>query len=262
MTTQLTVDSWIACRKPNPQASLRLFCFPCAGGISATYNTWYNNLPTEVEICLIQLPGRGVRFRKKRFTQLSALVQTLVPIIQPHLNIPFAFFGHSMGAVISFEIARQFRQQGNPGPVHLFVCSSPAPQQPTRKPQIHQLPEAEFVAQLCQRYNAIPQAVLQDNELMQLFLPILRDDLTMLETYVYTVDKPLNCPISAFGGLQDRMVSEFDLTGWREQTCGSFRLQMFPGDHFFLHTDKSPFLKVLAQQLFQVLENIPIFVRV
>lgn len=244
-------DSWFTCPKPNPQARLRLFCFPCAGGTSSAYNTWSNNLPLDVEVYSVQLPGRGSRIRERPFTRLAHLVQTLVPILQPHLNIPFAFFGHSMGAVLGFEIARQLRRQDNPVPVHLFICSCSAPQIPSRNPPIHELPDAAFVAELRDRYNAIPQPILQNNQLMQLFLPSLRADMAMLETYVYTTEKPLDCSISAFGGLQDSAVRNCDLAEWRDQTRNSFTLQIFPGDHFFLHSNKSPFLQVLSQQMSQ-----------
>ncbi len=185
------------------------------------------------------------------FTNLSHLIQILVPILRPYLNIPFAFFGHSMGTTISFEIARQLRREDNVGPVHLFVCGCPAPQTPPRQP-IHVLPEAAFVAELRHRYNAIPEPVLQSKELMQIFLPSLRADFEMNDTYIYTTEKPLDCPITAFGGLEDIAVSNSDLAEWREQTRSSFTLQMFPGDHFFLHNRKLPFLQVLSQQISQL----------
>lgn len=255
MTAKLTFNSWLACPKPNPQARLRLFCFPCVGGTISAYSTWSKHLPADVEVHLVQLPGRGSRLTEQPFTRLSELVQTLAPIIRPYLNIPFAFFGHSMGATVSFEVIRQLRQQGNSSPVQLFACSSPAPQTPM-KPPIHMLPEAAFVAEMLHRYNAIPQVVLQNNELMRLFLPSLRADMAMLETYVYATEKPLDLPISAFGGFQDSVVSNSDLAEWGEQTCNSFTLQMFPGDHFFLHNTKSPFLQVLSQQISQLLANL------
>lgn len=257
MTLRLTFNSWIACPKPNPQARLRLFCFPCAGGTTSAYSTWPNNLPADVEVYLVQLPGRGHRLQETPFTRFSPLVQTLIPILRPYLNIPFAFFGHSMGATIGFEIARQLRRQDNPSPVHLFASSCPAPQTPILSPPIHKLPEAKFVAELRRRYNAIPQPIQQNKELMQLFLPCLRADFTMIETYVYKTERPLDCPIAVFGGLQDGAISLDYLEAWRNQTCSSFTLQMFPGDHFFLHNPKSPFLQSLSQQLYQILALSP-----
>ncbi len=254
MTAKLTIDSWITCPKPNPQARLRLFCFPCAGGTTSAYSTWSNNLPADVEVCSVQLPGRGSRLMEQPFTKLSSLIQTIVPILRPYLNIPFAFFGHSMGGVLGFEIARQLRRQDNSSPVHLFACSCAAPQALNFNPPIHILPEAAFVAELRRRYNAIPQLVLENNELRQLFLPGLRADFAMLETYVYTTETPLCCPISVFGGLQDSAVSGIGLEAWRNQTLNPFTLQMFPGDHFFLHNPKSGFLQSLFLQLDKILD--------
>ncbi len=249
MTAKLTFDPWIACPKPNPQARLRLFCFPCAGGTSSVFSTWPNSLPPDVEVCSVQLPGRGRRLIEPAFTRLSLLLQALVPILRPYLDIPFAFFGHSMGGMVSFEIARQLRRQNLPSPVHLFACSCPAPQIPIRKPFIHTLPEAAFIAELRYRYNAIPQMILHNDELMQLFLPILRADFAIIETYAYTNERPLDCPISVFGGLQDGAISYEQLEAWRNQTSRSFLLKIFPGDHFFLHNPKSPFLPALSQQM-------------
>ncbi|MBR8838427.1 MAG: thioesterase [Stigonema ocellatum SAG 48.90 = DSM 106950] len=248
MTARLTFNPWMSCPKPNPQARLRLFCFPCAGGTTSAYSKWSNYLPTDVEVYLIQLPGRGYRLEEPPFTRFKPLVQTLTSILRPDLNIPFAFFGHSMGATLSFEIARQLRRENKQGPVHLFACCCPAPQKPILRPFIHEMPEAQFVAELRHRYNAIPQQILQNDQLMQLFMPCLRADFTMLETYVYTTEKPLDCPISVFGGLQDSAISIDYLEAWRDQTCSSFKLQMFPGDHFFLHNPQSPFLQTLYQQ--------------
>lgn len=251
--TALTFNSWIACPKPNPQARLRLFCFPCAGGTASAFSTWQNHLLPDVEICSIQLPGRGRRLMEPLFTRFAPLIQTLVPILRPYLNMPFAFFGHSMGATLSFEIARQLRRQKYPGPVHLFACSCPAPQSPILSPPIHLLPEAAFVEALHHRYNAIPQTILENNQLMQLFLPSLRADFAMIESYVYTTERPLDCSISVFGGLQDGAISYDYLESWRNQTCKSFTLQMFSGEHFFLHDTKSLFLRSLSQYLYQLL---------
>ncbi len=250
MTVQLKSSSWIACPKPNPQARLRLFCFPCAGGVASAYSAWSNNLPADVEVCSIQLPGRGSRLMERPFTRLPLLVQTLIPILQPYLNIPFAFFGHSMGALLCFEVARQLRRQNLPSPVHLFACSCPAPQISIPSPPIHVLPDTAFVAELRHRYNAIPQPILENNELMQLFLPSLRADFAMMGTYVYTTERPLDSPITVFGGLQDSAISYDELEAWRIQTHSSFTMQLFPGGHFFLHAPKSSFLQALSQQMY------------
>jgi medium-chain acyl-[acyl-carrier-protein] hydrolase len=248
MTAIAAFDSWIACRKPRPQARLRLFCFPYAGGGALIFRTWADGLPADVEVCPIQLPGRGTRLMEPLFTQLSPLIQALAQALLPLLDKPFAFFGHSLGALVSFELARQLRRQYGVQPVRLFVSAGRAPQLPHRGLPVHTLPEGDFLAEL-RRLNGTPRAVLEHEELMQIALPVLRADFAVYETYVYSTELPLNCPISTFGGLRDRTVSQSDLEAWREQTRSSFSLQMFPGDHFFLNTTQPLLLRVLSQEL-------------
>ncbi|NEP48241.1 MAG: thioesterase [Moorea sp. SIO3C2] len=249
MVSTLTSNPWIICPKPNPKANLRLFCFPCAGGTASAYSTWSQHLPSNVEVCSIQLPGRGRRLMEPPFTRLSRLLEIFVPLLKPYLDKPFAFLGHSMGAVLAFEVARQLRTDNDPEPIHLFACACSAPQIPVQKPYIHKLPKSVFVAELSRRYNAIPESIRKDKAMMQLFLPSLRADLTMLETYTYTMDKPLSYPISVFGGFQDNAISIDNLEAWRQQTNSSFIIQMLSGDHFFLHNNKLSFLRALSQQL-------------
>ena len=248
MTTTTAFDSWIAFRKLNPQARLRLFCFPYAGTGASIFRTWPDGLPADVEVCPVQFPGRGTRLMETPFTQLSHLVQALAQALVPLLDKPFAFFGHSMGALVGFELARQLRRQSGVQPVRLFVSAARAPQIPHRDRPIHALPEGEFLAEL-RRLNGIPEKVLEEAELMQIMLPVLRADFAVYETYVYSTEPPLHCPISTFGGLQDQRVSRGDLEAWRNQTNGSFSLRMFPGDHFFWRTTQPLLLQVLSQDL-------------
>ncbi len=246
------ISSWITCPKKNLHPRLRLFCFPYAGGGASMYHTWSNYLPADIEVCPIQLPGRENRLQEAPFNRLLPLVETLASVLRPYLNIPFAFFGHSMGALISFELARQLRRQGDPTPVHLFVSSRPAPQIPDLDP-IHQLPQHSFLAELQRRYNGVPNILIQNTEMLQLFLPIMRADMTICETYAYIDEAALNLPISAFGGLQDHHVSQDDIIFWRHQTSETFTLQMLNGDHFFLRDARIPLLNVIAEELIQFL---------
>ncbi|HEV2436442.1 MAG TPA: alpha/beta fold hydrolase [Verrucomicrobiae bacterium] len=248
MTTATAIDSWIAFRKPNPQARLRLICFPYAGMGASIFRTWPDGLPAEVEICPVELPGRGTRLIETPFTQLPPLVQALAQALAPLLDKPFAFFGHSLGALISFELARQLRRQSGVQPVRLFVSADRAPQIPHRDRPIHALPEEEFLAEL-RRLNGIPGKVLAEAELMQMLLPVLRADFAVYETYVYSIEPPLTCPISTLGGLQDQRVRRGDLEAWRDQTNGSFSLRMFPGDHFYWNTTQPLLLQALSREL-------------
>lgn len=249
----------VTCPVPNAEARLRLFCFPFAGARASTFNSWLDKLPTalrlEIELCPIQLPGRETNRSELLFTRLSPLVEALVPAFGSNLDKPFLFFGHSMGALVSFELARQFRRHQLPGPVHLVVSGYPAPQLPSRHPNIHHLPDSEFLAKI-RNLGGTPDAALDDSELMELCLPVLRADFETCETYTYADDEPLDCSITAFGGNDDRKVSREELSAWQEQTRRPFSLRMFPGDHFFLLSAHLPVLLALAQDLRLVLRRL------
>ena len=248
MTTETGFDPWIACRKPNPQARLRLFCFPYAGTGASIFRNWSAGLPDDIEVCPIQFPGRGTRQMEVPFTQLSGLVQSLAQDLAPILDKPFAFFGHSLGALVGFELARHLWKQLRVRPVRLFVSGDRAPQLAPRHRPIHALPTGEFLNEL-RRLNGTPVQLLENMELMQIMLPVLRADFSIYETYVYSTEPPLNCLISGFGGLQDQRVSRDDLEAWRDQTSESFSLRMFPGDHFYLNATRPLLLQLLSQEL-------------
>ncbi len=248
LTTPVAPAPWVARLRTRPHARLRLFCFPYAGGNAAIFRTWPDGLPADIEVCPVQLPGRGTRLMEPPFTQLSPLIQALADSLLPLLDKPFALFGHSLGALVGFELARHLRRQFGLHPVRLIVSAARAPQIPCGDLPIHTLPDGEFVAKL-RRLNGTPREVFEHEELMEIVLPPLRADFALYETYVYSTEPPLNCHISTFGGLQDRNVSHSDLEAWRDQTTGSFSSRMFPGDHFFLNTTQPLLLQVLSQEL-------------
>ncbi len=247
---------WLVFPRPNPQARLRLFCFPYAGGGATVYRTWPAELPPDVEVCAIQPPGRESRLREKPFERLQPLIEDLGPVLLPYLNMPFVFFGHSLGALVCFEIARYLRRRGMALPEHLFVSGRPAPHLPLPRPPIHALPKQEFVTEL-QSYNGTPAEVLQHEELMELLIPILRADFAVNETYAYTLEAPLACPMSVFGGLKDSITDEETLDAWREHTMGPFVRRMFPGDHFYLNAGRTLLLQVLSAELNNILNHLP-----
>lgn len=241
-------NSWVICPRPNPQAKLRLFCFHHAGGGALGFRRWSDGLPPDVEVCSVELPGHGMRLMEPAFTRLEPLLEALENALLPSLTKPFAFFGHSMGSLVSFELARLLRSDRSLTPLHLFVSGRRAPQIPDPDPPIHALPEPEFLEEL-RRLNGTPEAVLENAELMQLLLPTLRADFAILETYAYIPKPPLDCPITALGGLQDEEATAEDLEAWREQTNAAFSVQMFPGDHFFVHSAQPLLLQFLSSHL-------------
>ncbi len=186
------------------------------------------------------------------FVDLPALIEPLTEAIKPYLDKPFAFFGHSMGALIAFELARKLRGEYGVEPAHLFVSGRRAPQLPDSDSVTYNLEEAEFIEEL-RRLNGTPREMLENPELMQLMGPVLRADFQVCQTYVYTDSLPLHCPITVFGGLKDNDVTREYLQPWRDQTNYSFTLRLLPGDHFFLHSSEAILLRMIAQELHQLI---------
>ncbi|MCA1566165.1 MAG: thioesterase II family protein [Acidobacteria bacterium] len=230
---------------------MRLFCFPYAGGNITLFHSWSRQLPASVEVCAAQLPGRGNRLREAPFTSLQPLVESLGQAISPLLQKPFAFFGHSMGALIAFELARYLRREKGVSPRHLFVSGRRAPQSPQRESPIYNLPQQEFIEEL-RRLEGTPAEVLDHPELMELMTPLLRADFTVVDTYEYVPELPLECGITAYGGLQDHEVSLESLEAWRELTRGRFILRMLPGGHFFVQSGQELLLRSLNTELHQL----------
>ena len=182
------------------------------------------------------------------FLELPALIDALAQALLPLLDKPFALFGHSLGALVSFELGRYLRTGYGIRPIRLFVSAAPAPQIPHRGLPVHNMPQTEFLAEL-RRLNGTPVELVNHKEIMDVVLPSLRADFALYESYRYSYEPPLDCPISAYGGLEDQHVKRRDLEGWRDQTGSSFSIRMFPGDHFFFRTIEPVLLRALAQEL-------------
>ena len=197
---------------------------------------------------MVQFPGRGSRFTEPLLTSTPELVRGLADGLRQHLDKPFAFYGHSLGALLSFELARHFRREFGIQPLHLFVSGRGAPHTRLLRPPIHALPEPVFLEEL-RRLNGTPKEVLDSRELLELIVPILRADFALNEKYKYLPEPPLNCPITAIGGLQDGSTDSDGLHAWREQTSAAFELRMLAGDHFFINSERAQLLGMLSKDL-------------
>ncbi len=246
--TMSATSNWLSKPNPNRQKSQRLFCFPYAGGAAAIYREWDKKLPSNVEVCPVQLPGHGNRLSEPPFRKIEPLVEAAAEALLPYLEGSFAFFGHSMGAIISFELAHLLRRRHQAMPERLFLSGRPAPHLIKREAVTYDLPEPEFIEEL-RRLKGTPREVLEHPELMSMISPTLRADFELCQKYEPSPGTPLECPITAFGGLQDQDVTRAQLEGWRDYTSSSFVLRMFPGDHFFLHSSAPLLLRMIAQEL-------------
>ena len=250
MKFQLTGSRWLILARPHPAADMRLFCLPYAGGSPLIFCDWPSALPSNIEVCPIQLPGRGVRLGEPPLTKLEPLIESLVPALLPFLNKPFALFGHSMGGLICFELARTLRLKFGLEPQCLFLAGRQAPPASDRTAATYNLPEPEFIKQL-RHLNGTPPEILEQPELMRVVVPLLRAEFELCQTYVYQPGPLLGCPISVFGGLDDDEVAYEELENWRTYTTGEFSLRMLPGNHFFLHTARAQLLAMISEDLRQ-----------
>ncbi|WKD33859.1 thioesterase II family protein [Streptomyces xanthophaeus] len=208
-------------------ADRRLFVFPHAGAGASSYQL-AGHFPDSVEVCSVQLPGRENRFAEPCLLSVDAVVDELAPLIAGRSELPFAFFGHSMGAQLAFAVAHRLRDTGARLPARLFLSAMRAPQVPDRD-QLHALPDAD----LLERLGRAELAGL-DPELQELLLPMMRADLTVSETYAPSYEVPLPCPFTVLGGSGDETVRAAELAAWRDHTTGGFDLRMFPGDHLYV----------------------------
>jgi surfactin synthase thioesterase subunit len=244
--------TWLACRSPKPDPRVRLLCFPYAGGNAVTYRPWDGLLPATVELHVAQLPGRMPRMAEAPLASIAALADQLAAAAKGlSATTPLALFGHSMGAVCAFEVARRLTAAGRP-PAYLFVSARQAPQLPWRRPKIHGLPEREFVDAI-KALSGTPPEVLADRELMGLVLPALRADFAAIESYVIAPGPKLPCNIGLFGGREDPHITVDDLLGWQEQTAGQALLELRPGGHFFIDKDPAPVVATVVKDLTHLL---------
>jgi medium-chain acyl-[acyl-carrier-protein] hydrolase len=230
-------------------AEMRLFLFPYAGGGPAAFRRWSTLVPNHIETWIAHYPGRGSRFNEPRIKQISSLVVRLCQAIQPLVEKPFVFLGHSLGGLVAFELTRTLHQHDLPQPSILFVSACKAPQQPDLHLPLHTLPDVEFLKAL-DEFNSIPVEVLENQEILELLLPTLRADFEAFETYRYIPsERLLDCPIVAFGGENDSRVSRANLEGWSLQTSSTFKSKYFSGDHFFIHSMKDAVVRSIMDEI-------------
>lgn len=240
----------LAYYKPKPEATFRLFCFPYAGGSALIYRHWADYLPPQVAVCPVQLPGRGHRLCEVPLSRMTPLVAIVAQEIRPLLNGPFAFFGHSMGAIIAFEMARLLRRDGAPQPSHLFVSGRSAPQVPDTDPPTYNLPEPELLEDL-RRLNGTPPEVFNEPTMLKMMMPLIRADFEVIQTYTYAEEPALDCPITVYGGLQDQGIKRENLDAWSAQTTAPCAVRLFPGDHFFINATRELLLQTLTRDLYE-----------
>jgi medium-chain acyl-[acyl-carrier-protein] hydrolase len=224
---------------------VRMFCFPYAGGSARIFNGWGRHLPAGVEVCPVEFPGHGMRFSDPLYDRLDPLVEDLLPGVVARADAPVVLFGHSLGALVAFELGRRLAGRHRIIPRHLIVSALRAPHLPRTGVPEHTLPEPEFRARL-REFDGTPEEVLADETLMEVIGPILRADLAVPATYRHPPGARVSWPITAFAGLEDTEAPPDDVGAWQEETTAEFSLRVLPDGHFFLHSQEGPLLRAVA----------------
>jgi medium-chain acyl-[acyl-carrier-protein] hydrolase len=226
---------WVVDEGPaeDPPAPAQLFCFPHAGGSPSFFRPWSTSLRPEITVRRVLLPGRDSRLEEPPFRTIADLVDPLCAALEPHLDRPYALFGHSMGAAVAYEVARRLSASGTGRPMCLIVSGRRAPGLPDSRRRLSALPDEEFAAEVA-RLGGMPPQVLSEPELLGLLLPALRADYELAETYQSLPGGGLDCPVVAYVAASDPAVQYSQMLAWQEVTTGDFSIRVFRGDHFYL----------------------------
>ena len=232
-----------------PSARLTLYCVPHAGRGASLYFPWRAVMPDWIELRAIQLPGREGRRGEPPMTRIAAIADGLTQAMLPLADRPYAFFGHSMGALIAFETARNLRRLGAPPPRALVLSGRRAPHIVDHDTPIHALPDDDFVAAMCARYNGIPQIILEQPDMMRMLLPVMRADIEAIETYAYRDEPPLAEPFFIYGGRDDAQMAPGHIAGWQSLTRQPRAPRLFDGGHFYLQDARDGLVAALVADL-------------
>ncbi|WP_410984479.1 thioesterase II family protein [Bacillus cereus] len=214
---------------------IKLFCIPFAGGSAVVYSKWKKLMAPFIEVNEVELAGRGRRMNEPLIENMEEMVEDIYYSIKDYITEPYAIFGHSMGGLLTYELCHKLQKEGYPDPVHVFVSGRKAPQLKARRKIIHDLPNEEFISEIL-KYDGMDKSIFENKELADIFLPILKADFKLIETYEFNAPfNLLNSDISVFHGIDDKAVDFEELSHWSEVTKKESKIYTFPGGHFFIN---------------------------
>ena len=243
-------DRWLLRpRRPSDRPAARLLCLPFAGGSASNYVAWRRRLPERIEVIPVELPGRWSRSNEPPASDLGELAVQVALAVRSVADLPIFLFGYSMGAALAFEVARVATDRKWFAPAHLFVAARPAPHVESPRELLSHLPDDELLSAVSRDLGALPPEALEDEEMRALALEVLRVDLPLLERHRHQPGPQLMCPVTAFAGTRDKMVSLADVERWKELTLGDFSMTTFDAAHFFLRSHEAELLRRLSERI-------------
>ena len=235
-------NKWFIIPKPNPSADLKLICFPYAGGGVNVFTSWSKYLPENIELIIVQTPGRGSHMTAKPYINMEELIQNLLREVIVHFKKPYILFGHSLGSRVAFALMNEAYKLYNSLPLHFIASGSRSPHKKLITEPIYNLPTDDFIQKL-KILNGTPNEVLENRELMNFFLPVLRADFKIADEYIYRGKTKFNCPISVLTGEYDIGVTLGDAKSWGDLFTQKVSVHTIPGDHFFINSHRDIVLK-------------------
>ncbi|MER9883581.1 alpha/beta fold hydrolase [Mesorhizobium sp. M0118] len=244
------------------EPSYRIICFPHGGGSVQSFRNWSDYLPEDVELICLDLPGRGKRSAEGPIRSMDVLVPMVIEALSGYSDRPFIFFGHSMGALVAYEIARSLEKARRPSPFHVVVSAHPPADVPADEPAMYRYPD-EKLTDVIRTLGMVPDQALANEELLHDFiLPPLRADFELAETYDRSLATPLTAAITAIGGVQDEIINADELDGWRRLTTSRFARIMLDGDHFYTHSMSAEVVSTLLREVEGVKAQLPVSIRI
>ncbi|MER9714544.1 alpha/beta fold hydrolase [Mesorhizobium sp. M0174] len=248
--------------KSSPEPSYRIIFFPHGGGSVQSFRTWSEYLPEDIELICIDLPGRGKRSAEASIRSMDVLVPMVTEALRDYSDRPFIFFGHSVGALVAYEIARFLEKAGRPSPFHVVVSAHPSADVPADEPPLYSYAD-DKLTDVIRSLGLVPKEALANDELLHNFiLPPMRADFELAETYDRNLPTPLDVAITAMGGAQDETINTNDLDKWRQLTTSRFARIMFEGDHFYTHSMTAEVVSAVLREVAEVKKQLPASIRI
>lgn len=249
-----TANAWFLRFSRSSTPSLRLFCFPFAGSSASVFRRWIEVLPEQVEVMAVQLPGRENRLREPCMNEMDEILVKLEPEIERVLDLPFVFFGHSLGALVAFEVLRRLEARGQHRAELFFASGGLAPHTCTVRDEPLRLTSEEILEDL-RRISSAHRALLDDPEVLSLMLPMLQADFEMYANYRYRENAPIHTPIVAIRGAADTYITQDSQLEWERHTAARFAFHTIPGSHLFMLDSPEALLSLVNGYLAPILNN-------